>query len=90
MPTTVQFRRGTTAENDNFTGAVGELSVDTTLKQVRLHDGVTAGGHVVGDSDHATWTELLATNTAIRALTTANATEIGDVWSGLIATNTAI
>ena len=45
----------------------------------------------------ATWAALTATNTAIRAITTqnasdiaANATEIGDVWSGLIATNTAI
>ena len=42
----LQLRRGTTAENDAFTGAVGELTVDTTLDQLRLHDGVTAGGAV--------------------------------------------
>lgn len=40
----LQLRRGTTAENNAFTGAVGELTVDTTLDQLRLHDGVTAGG----------------------------------------------
>jgi len=45
MPTQVQFRRGTTTQNDNFTGAVGEISVDTTLDTVRVHDGSTAGGH---------------------------------------------
>ena len=44
MPTIVQFRRGTTAENDNFTGAIGELSVDTTLDVIRVHDGTTVGG----------------------------------------------
>ena len=44
MPTQVQFRRGTTVQNDAFTGAVGEISVDTTLDTVRLHDGSTQGG----------------------------------------------
>lgn len=44
MPTTVQFRRGTTAQNDSFTGAAGEISVDTDLDTVRVHDGATAGG----------------------------------------------
>ena len=45
MPTQVQFRRGTTTQNNAFTGAVGEISVDTTLDTVRIHDGSTAGGH---------------------------------------------
>ena len=44
MPTTVQLRRGTTAQNNAFTGTVGELSVDTTLDTLRIHDGSTAGG----------------------------------------------
>ena len=47
MSTQVQFRRGTTAENDAFTGAVGEITVDTTLNKLRLHDGSTAGGSVI-------------------------------------------
>jgi hypothetical protein len=45
MPTQVQFRRGTTSQNDAFTGAVGELSVDTTLDTIRVHDGSSSGGH---------------------------------------------
>ena len=44
MPTALQFRRGTTSQNNSFTGAVGEISVDTTLDTLRLHDGSQAGG----------------------------------------------
>jgi hypothetical protein len=50
MPTVVQFRRGTTAQNNAFTGAVGELSVDTTLGTVRVHNGV-AGGNTLASVD---------------------------------------
>ena len=44
MPTVLQFRRGTTTQNNSFTGTAGELSVDTTLNTLRVHDGSTAGG----------------------------------------------
>jgi len=44
MPTVVQFRRGTTSENNNFTGSEGEISIDTSLKVIRVHDGATEGG----------------------------------------------
>ena len=44
MATQVQFRRGTTAEHASFTGAVGEVTVDTTLDTLRVHDGATAAG----------------------------------------------
>ena len=44
MPTQVQFRRGTTAQNNNFTGAAGELSVNTSNVSLRIHDGSTVGG----------------------------------------------
>ena len=40
----LQLRRGTTSQNDAFTGAVGELTMDTQKKQLRLHDGATLGG----------------------------------------------
>ena len=66
MPSTVQFRRGTNSQNDSFTGSNAEISVDTTNKTLRVHDGSTAGGsklatasqtelQVVGD-DSATFT----------------------------------
>jgi hypothetical protein len=44
MPTAVQFRRGTTAQHSSFTGAVGEITVDTDKNTVVVHDGSTAGG----------------------------------------------
>ena len=45
MPTVVQFRRGTTAQNNAFTGATGELSVDTQLGTIRVHNGVAGGNN---------------------------------------------
>jgi hypothetical protein len=44
MATQVQNRRGTTAEHSTFTGANGELTVDTTKRTLVVHDGTTAGG----------------------------------------------
>lgn len=43
--THVQHLRGDTAKNDAFTGAVGELTIDTQVKTVRMHDGVKVGGY---------------------------------------------
>lgn len=40
----VQFRRGTTADHSSFTGASGEITVDTTNNSIRVHDNSTAGG----------------------------------------------
>ena len=44
MPTQLQFRRGTTSQNNGFTGAVGELTIDTDTDAIILHDGSAAGG----------------------------------------------
>ena len=51
MATQVQFRRGSTAQNNTFTGAEGELSVDTTIKTLRVHDGATQGGFEMAKKD---------------------------------------
>jgi hypothetical protein len=42
--TQLQFRRGTAAQMATFTGAQGEVVVDTTNNRVVVHDGTTAGG----------------------------------------------
>ena len=47
MPTQLQFRRGTTAQNNSFTGVVGEISIDTDTENIRVHDGSQAGGFEV-------------------------------------------
>lgn len=41
----LKLRRGTTAENNAFTGANAEVTVDTDVKTLVLHDGVTVGGN---------------------------------------------
>ena len=45
MATEVQFRRGTTAEHGSFTGAVGEVTVDTDKDTMVVHDNSQAGGY---------------------------------------------
>ena len=47
MAIQIQLRQGTTTEHNTFTGAVGEVTVDTTKDVPVVHDGVTAGGHPV-------------------------------------------
>jgi hypothetical protein len=49
MAQVLQLRRGTTAQNDVFTGAIAEVVVDTDKNYIRVHDGVTMGGHELGD-----------------------------------------
>ena len=51
MSTQVQFRRGTTGETSNFTGAVGEVTVNTSLNTCVIHDGSTPGGFSLLRSD---------------------------------------
>jgi hypothetical protein len=41
---TVQLRRGTTAEHSSFTGAAGEITVNTSNNSIHVHNGSTAGG----------------------------------------------
>jgi len=45
---TLQFKRGSTAQNANYTGLAGELTVDTTKNSLRLHNGSTQGGFEIG------------------------------------------
>lgn len=51
MSRQIQFRRGTADEHKNFTGAIGEITVDTTNNTLRVHDGSTLGGTLVAKQD---------------------------------------
>lgn len=44
MSRQIQIRRGSATEHQNFTGAVGEITMDTTNNTLRVHDGETVGG----------------------------------------------
>ena len=47
MSKQIQFRRGSATEHANFIGANGEITVDTTNKTLRVHDGETVGGTIL-------------------------------------------
>lgn len=51
MSRILQLRRGTTAENDNFTGLNGEITFDTQAHTLRVHDGQTLGGYALARAD---------------------------------------
>ena len=44
MARQVQIIKGTTEQNNGFTGAEGVLTYDSDKKDIRIHDGTTAGG----------------------------------------------
>ena len=51
MSKQVQLRGGTTAEHMDFIGAPREITVDTDLNTLRVHDGQTLGGHDLAKTD---------------------------------------
>jgi hypothetical protein len=51
MAKRVQRRRGTTNEHSTFTGADGEVTVDTTKDTAVVHDGSQVGGHPLARED---------------------------------------
>ena len=81
MATQVQFRRGTTEQNNGFTGALAELSVDTTLNVVRVHNGSTQGGYaLVGATASQTLTNKVYQGTSVSV--TGTVTAAGAVING--------
>lgn len=62
MARQVQLRRGTAAQHTSFTGANGEVTIDTDDKRAVVHDGSTAGGipqakesEVIKQGKHTLW-----------------------------------
>lgn len=73
MTRVLQIRRGTTANNDAFTGMPGEITMDIDAKTLRIHDGETLGGFEIARRDDIqksdfnienvsdeVWTEIIA------------------------------
>lgn len=66
MSTQVQYRRGTSTQNNAFTGALAEITVDTTNLTLRVHDGITAGGSsLVGLTASQTLTNKIYQGTSV-------------------------
>ena len=53
MAKLLKLRRGTTSQHGSFTGAEGEVTVDTDKETLVVHAGSTAGGHPVAAEDMA-------------------------------------
>ena len=63
MATEIKLRRGTKAQHDDgsgFTGALGEVTVDTTDDTLRVHDGSLKGGHVIAKLSDVEASDTLA------------------------------
>jgi hypothetical protein len=65
MAIQTQQRRGNTQQHTTFTGAIGEVTVDTDKKVAVVHDGTTAGGFPLVKAQD---------------LTTANVTEVSNQY----------
>jgi hypothetical protein len=87
MPTVLQLRRGTTAQNNAFTGSAGELTFNTSTGALRAHDGVTAGGAemLVNDGSNASISQTVTLTGAVTGSGTI--TNLGDLSIATTATN---
>ena len=81
MPTILQLRRGTTAQNDNYAGSAGEITVDSTLNTLRVHDGSTAGGTALPT---LTGSQTLTNKTLDSATTNVGAVNISEFVSDTV------
>jgi len=79
MATQLQLRRGTTSETGSFTGAVGEVTVDTTKDTLVVHDGSTAGGHEVAKADGSNIEKLTKSGATKIATTSGGISVTGDI-----------
>ena len=91
MATEIQFRRGTTSQHSSFTGAVGEITVDTDKDTAVVHNNSTAGGiplakevHSNKGFDHAN-AAFAKANTA--GAGTANSITVQEIAGGAVQSN---
>ena len=80
MATQVQFRRGTTGQHSAFTGAVGEVTVDTEKKTVCIHDASQIGGFPLLREDFTN------SNLALGSLSSCALKFAGDIDTGIMST----
>jgi len=93
MATQLQMRRGTQSEHTSFTGAEGEVSVNTTNESLHVHNGSAAGGFELAraDLDNVSDSDLNAalTGNTIGSLTITTAGITNLSLGGVSVTSTA-
>jgi hypothetical protein len=91
MATQLQIRRGTASQIAAFTGAEGEIVVNTTNDSVHVNDGSTAGGFELARADlnnvsdtslNAALTGNTVSALTVTALTTGSITTTGNISFG--------
>ena len=76
MATQLQMRRGTTAQVAAFTGANGEVVVDTEKKTLFVNDGSTAGGLEIARADFSNISASASLTLGTLTATTLNVTTL--------------
>ena len=94
MAKLLKLRRGTTTQHGSFTGAEGEVTVDTTKDTAVVHDGSTAGGHPLAKQDLSNVTAntvktLINSATDSNTFTDADHTKLDGIETGATADQTA-
>ena len=89
----VLLKRGNTIQSNSYTGPIGEVTMDTDIKTIRIHDGLTAGGHLIPTQANmqsyanvAVASGLAAVNANVATL----ATNVATLTTGATAANTAM
>ena len=91
MATQLQIRRGTSSQVAAFTGAEGEVVVNTTNDSIHVNDGSTAGGFEMARADlnnvsdtslNAALTGNTVSALTVTALTTGSITTTGNISFG--------
>ena len=89
MPTRIQLRRGNTAQTVVFTGAAGEVTVDTDKKTIVVHDGTTSGGTPLSTEANTGNGNIIVTNAYQANVGVAIASGQANTGAGLITVTNA-
>jgi len=79
MATQVQLRRGSTSQHNVFTGAIGEITVDTDKDSLVIHDGSTQGGHPLAKSSDVPTGSLASLNSVAAGQIDANSVNASEL-----------
>lgn len=82
-----QVKRGSTAQAAAWIGAEGSFFIDLTLKLLYIHDGVTAGGELVGGLNEAATNALIAQALQGQTLTIADIVGLDDALADTVKTD---
>jgi hypothetical protein len=72
----ILLKRGTTLRSLNYTGPAGEVTIDTDLRTLRIHDGLTPGGNVISSGSGTTITSATVNGSGNLIIALSNTTTI--------------